>query len=69
MLLLSAGFVVSTAFATGDTVGGRLAAGAAIAMALLVTDLLWEVDTLSSERHGLSKRYADNLAKLELKRE
>lgn len=69
LMLMTATFMVSTGFATSDTLGGRVSAGAAFAVALLVVDLLWEVDTMSSERHGMAKRYADNLAKLELKRE
>lgn len=69
LLLLTAAFVISTGFATSDTVGGRTAAGAAFAVALLVIDLIWEADTLVAERKGMAQRYADNLAKLELKRD
>ena len=69
LFLLTASFVVTTAFAAGDTTGARTAAGAAFAVALLVLDLLWEVDTLASERSIIAGRYVSNLAKLELKRE
>lgn len=68
LMLMVAGFVASVVFAMGESVGGRFAAGTAIALSLLAVDLLWEIDTLASERAQLAKRYVNNLAKLELGR-
>lgn len=69
LMLLTSAFVVTTGFATGDATAARIAAGAAFATALIVIDLLWEVDTLSSERDAMAHRYVSNVAKLEFKRQ
>jgi hypothetical protein len=69
LLLLTGAFIVTTAFAAGDSFAARTAAGAAFAVALLVLDLIWEIDTLAAEKNVMAGRYVSNLAKLELKRE
>ncbi len=68
LMLMVAGFVATTVFAMGESVGGRFAAGATIAVVLLAVDLLWEIDTLSAERTQMAQRYVNNLSKLELGR-
>ena len=65
MALMFAGSVLIAAPA--DTVG-RLVAGFALGTGFLAVDYLWKTDSLSSERHNLSKRYVDNVGKLELGR-
>jgi hypothetical protein len=69
ILLMTAGFAASTLFAMSDTAPARTAAGAAIVAALLAVDLIWEADTLATDRLAMSRRYVLNLSKLELRRE
>lgn len=68
-LLSVAGFVYAVVMGADDTVPSRLVAGVAVAIALLVVDLLWETDVLAEEDVLLPQRYADNLSRLELRRE
>jgi hypothetical protein len=60
------GFVASIVMSMGDRLAGHLIAGADIAVALLAVDLLWELDSMSSELKAWAKRYVDNVGKLEL---
>jgi hypothetical protein len=48
------------------TLAGHLVAGVDIAVALLIVDLLWELDSMDSELKNWAKRYVDNVGKLEL---
>lgn len=68
LLLMALGFVVAVVLSTADLFAARLACGISIAVALLAVDLLWEVDTLASERSAIAKRYAENIGRLELRR-
>lgn len=69
VLLMDLGFVITALLAMTDSLAARLAGGISIATAFLAVDLLWEVDTLSSEERELARRYVDNIAKLQLSRQ
>jgi hypothetical protein len=69
ILLMVAGFAGTVYLSTADTEASRLAGACAIAIAFLAVDLLWEVDTLASERKGIAQRYVINISKLQLGRE
>jgi len=68
VLLLVAAFGTSVLLTAGPAVTERVAAGAVIASVLLVVDLLWELDTMSTDLRDWAKRYVDNVGKLELGR-
>ncbi len=69
VLLLAAGFAVTTLAAMTEASSSRLVAGIAVGSVLLAIDLLWEVDTMSSEMKPWAQRYVRNIAKLEYRRE
>ncbi|MEY4723570.1 MAG: hypothetical protein RLZZ324_1083 [Candidatus Parcubacteria bacterium] len=69
LLLMTAGFMVSTLFAMNGSSPARTVAGAALVAALLAIDLIWEADSLAAERSVMSRRYVLNLSKLELRRD
>lgn len=60
------GFVAGVVMSMGGSLAGHLIAGADITIALLAVDLLWELDSMSSELKTWAKRYVDNVGKLEL---
>ncbi len=66
IFLLMFGYLFTSLLVMDDTLLARLAGGAVATAGLLSLDLLWQLDTLSSERKGMAKRYVDNLGKLEL---
>jgi hypothetical protein len=68
VMLMSAGLIVSVILAMGDTLASRFSTGAAVVAVLLALDLLWEVDTMASEKKALAERYAGNIGRLELGR-
>lgn len=68
VLLMSAGLIASVLLSLSETTAARLVGGAAVASVLLALDLLWEIDTMSSEKKAMAQRYADNIGKLELNR-
>jgi hypothetical protein len=68
-LLAVAASVLVTLESAPDRMADRLIAGASIVLALLLVDLLWEVDSLEEERAEFPRRYADNIARLEMRRE
>jgi superfamily II RNA helicase len=66
LLVLNA---VVTAWLSMDALDvARVATGALIASFLFAVDLLWEIDTLASERKEIARRYVDNISRIELKR-
>jgi hypothetical protein len=69
VLLMVAAFAVTVVLSTADAELSRLASGATLAIALLAVDLLWEVDTLASERKSIAERYVINVGKLQLGRD
>ncbi len=69
VLLLVSGFAVATLASMTESSASRLVAGIAIGSALLVVDLLWEVDTMSSEMKPWAQRYVNNIGKLEYRRD
>ncbi len=69
ILLMVAGFTVTSYLSTGDTDISRLATAAVLVVAFLAVDLLWEVDTLASERVSIAERYVNNVGKLQLGRD
>jgi hypothetical protein len=66
VLVMLTGFVMTIIVCMTGTLGGRLVAGTDIAVALLIVDLLWELDSMESEMKTWAKRYVDNVSKLEL---
>ena len=62
-------FFVAVVASTPDGMVGRLVSGTVIVGALLLVDLLWEIDSLQSERYVFPQRYVENVARLELRRE
>lgn len=68
LLLLGGGFSLTAALAMGDSSASRLVVGSSFAAAFLIVDFLLELDMLEDDRKGMAKRYADNVAKLELGR-
>jgi hypothetical protein len=68
VMLMGAGLIAAVVLAMADTIGSRVATGAAVVAVVLAIDLLWEVDTMASEKKDLAKRYADNIGRLELGR-
>ncbi|MBI4457449.1 hypothetical protein HY633_00610 [Candidatus Uhrbacteria bacterium] len=68
VLLIVAAVVIAQTLTVGDAAASRLLAAVTIATALLSAELLWELDTLRVEEGSLSKRYVDNISKLELSR-
>lgn len=69
ILLMVIGFVMTAYLSTGDTDISRLATAASVVIILLAVDLLWEVDTLASERKSIAERYVNNVSKLQLGRD
>jgi hypothetical protein len=67
-LLAVMGHIIVTLQSTHDVLAERVIAGVAIVLGLLLVDLLWEVDSLEAEQTVFPKRYADNIARLELTR-
>ncbi|MEK9152834.1 MAG: hypothetical protein AAB692_05720 [Patescibacteria group bacterium] len=68
VLLIVSGVVITQVLTLGDSTVSRLLAAVTIATALLAVEMLWEVDALRAEEDSLSKRYVDNIGKLELSR-
>ncbi len=68
VLLIATGYAVTAVLAMSDTLVSRVAGGISIVVALIALDMLWEVDTMASERRAMAKRYVDNVARLELGR-
>jgi len=66
VLIMLAGFVMTVILSMTGTLAGHLVAGVDIAVALLIVDLLWELDSMDSELKNWAKRYVDNVGKLEL---
>lgn len=69
ILLMVMGFVITSYLSTGDTDISRIATAASITVLFLAVDLLWEVDTLASERKSIAERYVNNVGKLQLGRD
>lgn len=67
-LIFVGGFVASTWFTLADTLAPRVIGGVVISLSLILVDLLWQVDSLSSEYKVLSGRYVENIGRLELSR-
>lgn len=68
-LLAVMAHILVTLQSTPDRMVDRVVAGVALVLGLLMVDLLWEIDTLEGERTLFPKRYVENMAKLELRRE
>jgi hypothetical protein len=63
------GYFTMTLMSTPDLMADRLIAGISLVLGLLLVDLLWEVDSLENEQDAFPRRYVENMAKLELRRE
>jgi hypothetical protein len=68
LLLATVMFLGSTLLSMPDSPEGRMVAGMTIVIGLLSIDYLWKIDTLATESANLSRRYVENVAKLELGR-
>ena len=68
VLLLVMNVVVTAWLSTGYSLTSVVAAGAVLTSFFFAVDLLWEVDTLASERYEIAKRYVDNIGRIELRR-
>jgi hypothetical protein len=66
LLMLNVIFTAWLSTTSSDV--SRATSAAIIAGFFLVFDLLWEIDTLSSERHDIARRYVDNIGRIELRR-
>jgi ABC-type multidrug transport system fused ATPase/permease subunit len=68
VLLLVLSAIVTAWLSMDATDASRVATGAVIAGFFFAVDLLWEVDTLASERKDIARRYVDNISRIELRR-
>ncbi len=66
IFLLAGGYIFTTLLAMDDSFIARMSGGATIAAGLLVVDFIWALDSLATDGKPTAKRYADNLARLEL---
>ncbi len=69
IVLLLIGNVIVTAWLSTDITDiSMTVTGIIFASFLFAVDLLWEVDTLASERRDIAQRYVDNIGRIELRR-
>ncbi|MFH1047968.1 MAG: hypothetical protein V1738_06745 [Patescibacteria group bacterium] len=68
VLLLVLNVVVTAWLSTDVTDVSFVVTGLTVTSFLFAVDLLWEVDTLASERRDIAKRYVDNIGRIELRR-
>lgn len=69
VLLLAAALIAAIVAAVGPGMAERVVAGAAVAAVILTLDLLGAVYSIREQRRDWSKRYVNNLAKLDYSRE
>jgi hypothetical protein len=68
ILLLVLNVAVTVWLSTSPTLISFVVSGVTIISFLFAVDLLWEVDTLASERKDIAQRYVDNIGRIELRR-
>lgn len=68
VLLLVLNVLVAAWLSTSDMDVSKLATALVFMGFLFAVDLLWEVDTLSSERKEIANRYVENIGRIELRR-
>ena len=69
MSITTAGSVMAVLMSLGPDSGNRFVGGTVLAAVLILLDIVGKVDALAAERQYLSRRYVQNIARLELKRD
>ncbi|MBU0624785.1 hypothetical protein KKF05_00395 [Patescibacteria group bacterium] len=68
LILLVLNVAITAWLSTDGSSVSRVATALIIAGFFFAVDLLWEIDTLSSERQEIAQRYVDNIGRIELRR-